>query len=94
MDYGELALRSGIAAEGVSAIPGEGYRFFLPADYCTVCKGGEGSDDCTATRLLEDGYDMQTVQELLGHRGKRTTTIYTHVLNRSARGIRSPVDSF
>lgn len=45
-----------------------------------------------ATYLLMNGYDIRTVQELLGHRSVKTTMIYTHVLNRGGRGVKSPLD--
>ena len=53
---------------------------------------GSSSFPPTACQPIEGGYDIRTVQELLGHNSVETTMIYTHVMNKGVRGVRSPLD--
>ena len=83
--------------DGVPAAAGEGPRLFARGDP-TVARVALKRASChslrhsVATQLLEDGYDIGALQELLGHADVSTTMICTHVLNRGGLGVRSPAD--
>ena len=69
------------------------YRFTLVNQHFRLRWKNFAGKGTGATYLPEGGYDIWTVQELLGHRDVSTTMIYTHVLNRGGRGVRSPADA-
>jgi len=82
----------GHGVEGGAAGSGTGSRAGSRGRPAAPGSGARASGGAGATRLLERGHDIRTVQELLGHRSVRTTMIYTHVLNRGGRGVVSPLD--
>ncbi len=81
----------GIADVCMTEIGGQLWQALL--DVVAAAVPMEQGPDGEAMALLQNGYDIRTVKELLGHKDVKTTMVYTHVLNRGGRGVISPLES-
>ena len=91
-DLSRSAVRAAVAVSPHESVVQKALSRAARAAVITKRVGPHTMRHSFATALLEDGYDIRTVQELLGHRDVRTTMTYLHVMNRSALGVKSPMD--